>query len=68
MRDHTAWPELKDAILQCPEAERYRLQPKLDRVIRRLKAEGAPVPKEARQLNHELRAEAVEAQFDNVPI
>lgn len=68
MPSHSEWMKLKDAISKCPESERYLMQPKLDDVIRRLKAEGAPIPVEVRQLNSELQAEAVEAQFDNVPV
>ncbi|MFK7940825.1 MAG: hypothetical protein AB8B82_15700 [Roseovarius sp.] len=65
---HAAWIDVKEAIMNCPEAERYRLQPKLDRVIHGLKSEGLRVPPEAQQLNAELLAEAVEARFDNVPV
>jgi hypothetical protein len=44
------------------------MQPRLDDVIKRLKAEGTPIPAEARKLNSELQAEAVEAMFDTVPV
>lgn len=68
MMSQTDWTEIKSAIQRCPAAERYRLQPKLDRVIRTLRAAGVTVPAEARQLNAELQAEAIEARFDNVPV
>ena len=62
------WTEMEKTIRKCPENTRYRLQPKLAELIRAMRARGEPVPPEARQLNTELRAEAIEAQFDNLPV
>lgn len=47
---------------------RLKLQPKLSLVIDRLRAEGAEIPRHLRHLDSILAEEAVEAQFDNMPI
>lgn len=50
-----------------PEA-RYRLQPQLERLIGQLNQNGEPVTEATRALNDELRYEAIEAQFENMPV
>lgn len=62
------WSEVVRAIKSCPPEKRYKLQPKLDSWITAKKIVGESVPAAARQLNQELRDEAIEAQFDNFPV
>lgn len=47
---------------------RLRLQPEFARVIDRLKAEGADVPRRMAALDAALAEEAIEARFDNLPL
>lgn len=68
MTNYATWDDFQRNFLQCSEAQRYRLQSDLAQLIQGLEAQGLPVPARARQLNTELYAEAIEAQFDNVPI
>ncbi len=49
-------------------ADRCALQPRLDRLIREMKAQALPVAPDTRVLNTKLRDEAIEAQFDNLPV
>ncbi len=65
---HLSWSEMQNAIRQCPVEQRYQMQPKLAALIREMRARGEPVPPEARELNAILRDEAVEAQFENMPV
>lgn len=62
------WADMEKTIQQCPEDVRYRLQPKLEQWIEARSTAGLPVPAEAHALNGELRDEAIEAQFDNLPV
>jgi len=55
-------------ILDTPEDQRYLIQPELDRLIDRMQAAGLDVPATVRILNEELSDEAIEAQFDNLPV
>jgi hypothetical protein len=59
---------LRARILDTPEDQRYLLQPELDRLIDRMQAAGLDVPATVRTLNEELSDEAIEAQFDNLPV
>lgn len=47
---------------------RLALQPRLSFVVDRLRVEGAEIPSRLRRLDAALAEEAVEAQFDNMPI
>lgn len=47
---------------------RLELQPQFSKVIARLTDEGHQVPQRLRRLDAALTQEAVEAQFDNMPI
>lgn len=49
-------------------SERYRMQPRLAGLLGQLREVGQPIPSELRRLNDELLAEAIEAQFDNLPV
>ncbi|MCR9148096.1 MAG: hypothetical protein NXH74_12990 [Rhodobacteraceae bacterium] len=55
-------------IMDLDAAERYRMQPRLAGLLGQLREAGQPVPSELRRLNDELLAEAIEAQFDNMPV
>lgn len=62
------WGQVAQIIHKCPADSRYKLQPKLESWITARTIRGKPVPPAARQLNDELRDEAIEAQFDNFPV
>lgn len=55
-------------ILNLEEAERYRLQPRLAGLLGQMRQAGEPVPKDLVCLNELLLDEAIEAQFDNMPV
>lgn len=55
-------------ILSMDADRRYILQPALDDVISRLRGTGAVVPRNIAELNTVLIDEAIEAQFDNLPV
>lgn len=55
-------------IKQESPSARFRLQPQLNRLITEFEAEGMKVRRDTRLLNEELQIEAIEAQFDNVPV
>ncbi|GAW33734.1 hypothetical protein RA2_00777 [Roseovarius sp. A-2] len=47
---------------------RYRHEPQLRRAIAHLRAEGQAVPPRVKQLHQTLLSEAIEAEFDNMPV
>lgn len=55
-------------IAARPAETRARLRPRLGRLIETMQQEGRTVPAEARRVNEELLCEAIEAQFDNMPV
>lgn len=55
-------------ILKTPVPERCALQPALDDLIARMERAGIKVPVAIRSLNDELCDEAIEAQFENMPV
>ncbi|WP_299849380.1 hypothetical protein [uncultured Roseovarius sp.] len=55
-------------IKQESPSARFRLQPQLNRLISEFEAEGRTVRRDTRLLNEELQNEAIEAQFDNMPV
>lgn len=55
-------------ILAMASDERHIMQPKLDSVIVRTRLSGQRVPHDIAQLNSKLLDEAIEAQFDNLPV
>lgn len=55
-------------ITDLDASERYRLQPRLAALLGRLRKAGEPIPPQLRRLNDELLDEAIEAQFDNMPV
>lgn len=59
---------LENRISRSDYLERLRLQPEFSRVIDRLRAEGVRVPTHLSNLEYSLAEEAIEAQFDNMPV
>lgn len=59
---------LEDQIARSDPDSRHRYQPQLRKLIRRMDVEGAQVPLAVRQLHEDLVCEAIEAQFDNLPV
>ena len=49
-------------------AHRYRLQPQYHAILKQMEDEGIPVPVRLQDLDMRLIDEAVEAQFDNMPV
>lgn len=60
--------QLHRQILDLKEGERYRLQPRLAGLLGQMRNAGEPVPAEMQRLNETLLDEAIEAQFDNMPV
>lgn len=54
--------------MQAAPAMRYRLQPQFNRLLGEMRGAGRPVPQRLNDLNAALIDEAVEAQFDNLPL
>ena len=59
---------LINKIKQESPSARFRLQPQLDHLIHEFEAQGVKVQRATRRLNEELQNEAIEAQFDNMPV
>lgn len=59
---------LHDRILDADPDSRQKFLPSLNEMIERLEAAGEAVPAGARDLQDELTADAIEAQFDNMPV
>ncbi len=55
-------------IKQESPSARFRLQPQLNTLIHEIEAQGAKVHRGTKLLNEELLNEAIEAQFDNMPV
>ncbi|WP_306113628.1 MULTISPECIES: hypothetical protein [unclassified Roseovarius] len=55
-------------IKQESPSARFRLQPQLGRLIVEMEAQGSKVQRRTKLLNEELLNEAIEAQFDNMPV
>ena len=53
--------------LASPET-RLKMQPELGKVLQELEQAGTVVPARLRNLHEQLLEEAIEAQFDNLPI
>lgn len=61
--------ESLEAEIQSANATaRISLQPRLQKVINHLEADGMRIPARLKKLNAELIDEATEAQFDNMPV
>jgi hypothetical protein len=55
-------------IKATDRAQRGALRSRLDTLIREMEAQALPVEPRARALNEKLLDEAIEAQFDNLPV
>ncbi len=61
--------ELSDLLQRIEgSSDRVSLQPRLHRVIVEMDQRRMAVPRRARRLEASLRDEAIEAQFDNMPV
>lgn len=59
---------LHSRILDTDEGRRHLYRPKLTEMIERMEDAGERVPARIRELHEELTADAIEAQFDNMPV
>jgi len=59
---------LRDRILAADPEDRLRYQPRIAALIAEMDAAGAPVPTGIRDLCDDLANDAIEAQFDNMPV
>lgn len=64
----TQLERLQHQIKQTECNSRYRYQHQLGRLISQAEERGEIVPSGIRGLNEELMTEAIEAQFDNMPV
>lgn len=60
--------QLERDIAKANAAGRLELQPELAKVLEQMDAEGQEVPRRLRELDALLVSEAIEAQFDNMPL
>lgn len=60
--------DLELKIAQCSGDQRLALQPKLSETIQKMSENGETIPRRLARLEASLSDEAVEAQFDNMPI
>lgn len=60
--------ELAQQIRQASPEIRLKMQPDFGRVLQELEQAGTAVPARLRNLHEQLLEEAIEAQFDNLPI
>ncbi len=60
--------ELQAKVEKASSQERIALQPQLDRVVTSLTVQGIPVSKKLRRMNNELKDEALDDMFDNMPV
>ncbi|SLN13643.1 hypothetical protein PEL8287_00547 [Roseovarius litorisediminis] len=52
---------------ETPE-KRFRFQPKLHHLITTMNKKGEKIPARTKRLHEKLLEEAIEAQFDNMPV
>ena len=63
--------QLADIMRRIETADaraRYRFQPQLRAVLKKMEEGGQVVPRRAHDLHQDLLCEAIEAQFDNLPV
>jgi hypothetical protein len=65
---HDRAHQLQELAEKASPRDRLRLQPKIDRVVATLAAEGNLVPLRLRRLNQALKEEAFDDMFDNMPV
>lgn len=59
---------LAERIAATPEGKQYKYCQELDKLIERMEEAGVDVPQAARRLDERLCEDAIEAQFDNMPL
>lgn len=59
---------LQRQIAQAPSDNRYEFEPQLRKTIEDLRRDGGHVPEHIRRLHQTLLCDAIEAQFDNLPV
>lgn len=59
---------LESRISGADQDQRLALQPQFSAVLARLKNQGMAVPQRLQRLDAALAEEAIEAQFDNMPV
>lgn len=64
----TELDRLHDRILAADGDTRLELQPRLANLLDRMDAAGEFVPADIRDLCEQLTNDAIEAQFDNMPV
>jgi len=64
----TELDRLEHQIGQANPDIRHKMEPQLRRMIERLRNEGIAVPEATKSLHELLLCEAIEAQFDNMPV
>ena len=60
--------DLKEEILSDDTGARHSYAPKLATLMDQMEAQGQQIPADIRCLHEELVNEAIEAQFDNMPV
>ncbi|WP_101068593.1 hypothetical protein [Roseovarius salinarum] len=69
MKDlHKELEALEIRIRAADPANRYKFQSQLHRLIEKLSHSGQPVPSKLRDLDDQLAEDAIEAEFDNMPV
>lgn len=63
-----AFEALSQKIEALPETQRFACRPELHALVERAEAAGLHLPEAVRQLDEALTDEAIEAQFDNLPL
>ena len=59
---------LNQHISNMPSGDRHLMQPHVQRLIDKMHQNGQAVPNAMRRLNDRLVDDAIEAQFDNMPV
>ena len=59
---------LRHQIAQADSEIRHRYEPQVRRMMERMVASGEAVPGPIKRLHKKLLCEAIEAQFDNMPV
>ncbi|MEI4233360.1 hypothetical protein [Roseovarius sp. D22-M7] len=65
---HTEIDHLQSLIDQADPDTRYKHEPDLRHAIERMRAEDVAVPAPVKRLHQILLSEAIEAEFDNMPV
>lgn len=60
--------DLRDRILSAEADTRHKFQPQLSALMERCANADIAIPTDIRSLNDDLLEDAIEAQFDNMPV